>query len=84
VYLGNIAGASGSCVKTFTCGLHMFFVILFAIIERFTVMPVKISVILNATPCSLLEVYPDDGGSQFLLYFCTRAPRYTASRTRRQ
>jgi len=45
----------------------MFFVILCAIIELFTVMSVKISVIRDAKPYSLLEVYPDDGGRQFLL-----------------
>jgi len=62
----------------------MFFVILSAIIELFTVMPVKISVIRDAKPYSLLEVYPDDGGSQFLLYACARVPHYTASHTRGQ
>jgi hypothetical protein len=62
----------------------MFCEILYAIIEVFTVLTVKIAIIHGVTPCSLVEVYPDVGGRRFIFYVGTLVPVYTASHTRRE
>jgi hypothetical protein len=62
----------------------MFCAILYATIEVLTVVPVKIGVIQDVSPCSLVEKCPDGVGSRFVLYVATLVTHYTASHTRRQ